>query len=74
MGGNVVCELVDHVAIEPPPEALELYSEPVDDRLRLQLRGPSCLIGEHELDMLLEKLCSTLVRFTTSPGIDLTLC
>ncbi|KAJ5089355.1 hypothetical protein N7532_008039 [Penicillium argentinense] len=61
------CELMDYIPIEPPHDALELCSVPENDRLKLSLTGPSRLVGEAELQTLLDKLCLTLKHFTTTP-------
>lgn len=65
---NLDCEMVEYVAIEPPPECVEVYSELEGDKLRVKLTGPSRSIGESELRLLLEKLSASLVYFTTALG------
>lgn len=65
---GLACELPDHVAIEPPPESLELYSELEGDKLKLKLTGPSRMIGKTELHSMLQELCTSLQHFTTALG------
>ena len=66
-GDPLQCQLVDYLQNEQVDMFVDVYSEPRGDQLSLTLLSSSHFIAEDQLQMLLKRLCDTLIRFSANP-------
>lgn len=66
-GEQLRCQLVDYLQNEVADMSVDVYSEPRGDQLSLLFLSSSHFVAEEQLQVLLSRLCDTLIRFSANP-------